>query len=190
MSDFEGGVRAVAFLAGGYLPAAVRGTVHTGLIAVADWYGTLCKLVGVDATDHVPGLPPVDSIDVWPSLLQPNANFSGRDEVFLSFSCSLGHPQWPAANASGCDLEATSIYGTSTEPTHGQAAGDSALISGHYKIIFGQQQGRGVWFGPVFPNGTEDGLSFPCVDGCLFDIFQGLFSGLLLPLLVFPDLGY
>ena len=36
VSDFEGGVRAVAFLAGGYLPMAVRGTVHTGLIAVAD----------------------------------------------------------------------------------------------------------------------------------------------------------
>ena len=29
----------------------------------------------------------------------------------------------------------------------------SQLISGEYKIVFGQQQGRGVTFGPVSPNG-------------------------------------
>ena len=165
----------------------------------------MCKLVGVDPTDHVSGLPPVDSVDAWPSLLVPNANASGRDEIFLSYSCSLGKTQWPAANASGCDLEATSIYGTSGDPTGGQASGDSALISGQHKIIFGQQQGRGIWFGPVFPNvsmppvsmecfhewlraashdmglttgdyrlqGTKDNPAFPCVDGCLFNIFEG-----------------
>lgn len=47
-----------------------------------------------------------------------------------------------------------------------------ALISGRHKIIFGQQQGRGIWFGPVYPNGTTDALAFPCADGCLFDIFE------------------
>ena len=38
VSDFEGGVRAVAWLAGGYLPKKVAGTVHTGYISIADWY--------------------------------------------------------------------------------------------------------------------------------------------------------
>ena len=54
-------MRAVSFLAGGFLPPTVHGTTHTGYIAVADWYGTLAALVGVDPTDHVSGLPPVDS---------------------------------------------------------------------------------------------------------------------------------
>jgi arylsulfatase B len=37
VSDFEGGVRAVSFVSGGYLPINVRGSHHSGLIAVADW---------------------------------------------------------------------------------------------------------------------------------------------------------
>ena len=52
--------------------------------AIADWYGTLCTLVGVPPVDLVQGLPPVDSNDFWPSILEPNANASGRDELFLS----------------------------------------------------------------------------------------------------------
>jgi hypothetical protein len=38
VSDFEGGVRAVSFLTGGYLPSNVRGTHHTGFIYIADWH--------------------------------------------------------------------------------------------------------------------------------------------------------
>ena len=73
-----------------------------------------------------------DSNDFWPSIGIPNANNSGRDEIFLSYSCTLGDfdRKWPAANASGCDLNATSIYGTKGDPTGGQASGDMALISG------------------------------------------------------------
>ena len=45
-----------------------------------------------------------------------------------------------------------------------------AYIAKNYKIVFGPQQGRGVWFGPVSPNGTSDGTDASCVSGCLFDI--------------------
>ena len=34
---FEGGVRLSAFVAGGYLPVNVRGTINTGNIHLADW---------------------------------------------------------------------------------------------------------------------------------------------------------
>jgi hypothetical protein len=37
VSDFEGGVRTVAFLTGGYLPEAVRGGAFNGFISIADW---------------------------------------------------------------------------------------------------------------------------------------------------------
>ena len=33
-----GGVRVIAFVAGGYLPDAVRGSINYANIAVADWY--------------------------------------------------------------------------------------------------------------------------------------------------------
>ena len=35
---FEGGTRVAAFVAGGVLPVAVRGTTTTQLMSVADWY--------------------------------------------------------------------------------------------------------------------------------------------------------
>lgn len=232
-SDFEGGVRTVAFLAGGYLPAEVRGGTHTGYISVADWYGTLCRLVGVDPEDNiwrrtgrtttssrqdaggsdgdvdgdgnVDGdgeggttflLPPVDSNDFWPSILVPNASSSGRDELWLSWSCaapaeekvrgvssssssspssssySPGISSAPPRFPLGCDPAARSVYNTSLgDPTAGQGRGDMAYIAGRWKIVVGQQNGRGVWSGPVYPNGTADGSDFTsCVDGCLFDI--------------------
>ena len=95
VSDFEGGVRAVAMLSGGYLPANVRGSRHTGYIHVADWYGTLSKLVGVDPADDVPGLPPVDSNNFWPSILIPNANSTGREVCTPPPSSSLSAPVSP-----------------------------------------------------------------------------------------------
>ncbi len=36
-SDFEGGVRTAAFLAGGFVPEAVRGTVNSKYIHITDW---------------------------------------------------------------------------------------------------------------------------------------------------------
>merc|ERR1712107_621631 len=42
-----------------------------GMIHIADWYATFAGLAGVDPTDTLAassGLPPIDSIDVWPFL--------------------------------------------------------------------------------------------------------------------------
>jgi arylsulfatase I/J len=170
VSDFEGGVRTVAFLAGGYLPPTVRGGTFTGLISIADWFGTLSELVGVAPHDHVAGLPPVDSVEgLWASLMVPNGTVSPRTELLLSYSCAADN-----GNASGCDPTAVSAYNTIDQAPQDPSlriGGDMALISGSHKIIFGAQQGRGIWFGPVYPNGSHDQPLFPCTDGCLFDIF-------------------
>ena len=123
MSDFEGGVRTVSFLAGGYVPRDVRGGVHTGYISIADWYGTLSTMVGVDPTDHVEGLPPVDSNDFWPSVLVPNATASGRDELWLSWSCNA-----VSAPVVGCNPTTVSMYNTTGDSTAGQAPGDMAYV--------------------------------------------------------------
>ena len=75
-TDFQGGVRTAAFVAGGLLPASVRGTVQHGMIHIADWYRTFGVLAGVlPAEGVVPGanyngakVPPLDGLDMWPLL--------------------------------------------------------------------------------------------------------------------------
>lgn len=78
LSDWEGGVRVTAFVAGGWVPANQRGTERLGLIAIADWHKTFCELrgptssssgaassqCGVDAAAAAAGLPPLDSISM------------------------------------------------------------------------------------------------------------------------------
>jgi len=84
-SNFEGGIRVNAFASGGYLPTAVRGSKLEGIIHIADWYRTLTQgIAGVDPTDHWAadsGLPPIDSLDVWPML--SGQNFTSPRESIL-----------------------------------------------------------------------------------------------------------
>ena len=58
-----------AFVSGGALPPAVRGTISNELITVWDWYSTFVEgIAGGDATDHraaAAGLPPIDSVNHW-----------------------------------------------------------------------------------------------------------------------------
>jgi arylsulfatase B len=80
-SEFEGGIRVAAWLSGGALPTAVRGSVQRGLMHGADWLATLCGLAGgtaaacvADARAAAAGLPPIDSLDLWPLLSGANAS--------------------------------------------------------------------------------------------------------------------
>ena len=86
-TDFEGGVRAAAFVAGGALglPAGSR-IDHP--IHIADWYATFCRLAGVEASDDadavVEGLvPQIDSVD-QSELLRTVSARAARTEVPIS----------------------------------------------------------------------------------------------------------
>lgn len=77
---------AAAFVSGGYLPPAVRGTTQTQPVHIADWYTTFASLAGVDPFDPVAaagGLPGVDGLDMWPLLSGANAT-SPRQEIPVS----------------------------------------------------------------------------------------------------------
>ena len=79
------GIRVSAFASGGLIPASRRGTKEEGLTAVWDWYATFCGLAGVDPHDEraeKAGLPPIDSLDLWPLLSGANTT-SPRDTIPL-----------------------------------------------------------------------------------------------------------
>lgn len=43
----EGGTRVNSFASGGVIPAAARGTHYHGLLALVDWFPTVCHLAGI-----------------------------------------------------------------------------------------------------------------------------------------------
>ena len=163
VSSFEGGVRAVGWVNGGYLDVvnpALRGSAFTGLMHIADWYATFCGLAGVAVSpeEGEVGVPPSDSINVWAALSTPNAAVSPRVEVPLAF----------CTPATECDEGAPGSYA------------DAALIVQHphtgrlLKLVNGTQGYLGWWQGPLFPNASS--LMPPhahvatCEGGCLFDL--------------------
>lgn len=84
-SDWEGGVRMNAFLAGGFLPPRVRGVPSEALMHMSDWYTTFSRLAGVDEADaeaKAAGLPPVDGVDQWPVI--SGAQAAARHEIHHS----------------------------------------------------------------------------------------------------------
>ena len=149
---FEGGVRVVAFVTGGFVPAAVRGETRMGYIHACDWYHTMIKLAGGQPADDQTeqGLPQSDSINMWPYLIN-NVTSSPRTEILLSSEPSpVDHGKLP--------------------PNHDW---NGALIVGPYKLILGQQS-YGFWQAPRYPNATTNHsaeLPVECgASGCLFNI--------------------
>ena len=75
-TNFEGGLRATAFVSGGFLPAAQRGTVNPVVSHIADWYATFSFLAGVDASDNPPEQPL--EVDASVDVLNPFKVVNGR----------------------------------------------------------------------------------------------------------------
>lgn len=78
-----------------WLPQAVRGTVSSEMIHIADWYGTFSALAGVDPSDAwaaASGLPPVDSLNMVPLLTGVNTT-SPRDTILVNKNLIV-HKQW------------------------------------------------------------------------------------------------
>ena len=68
---WEGGTRATAFLAGGFVPKELRGRSSDALVHISDWYPTFAKLAGASPVDSpvIGGAGrPIDGADVWPLL--------------------------------------------------------------------------------------------------------------------------
>ena len=109
-------------------------------------------MAGIDKTDTramAAGLPPVDSLDLWPMLSGANTT-SPRTEIIL------GMPFIDSGESKG------SPY-----------TGVQALIrSDGYKLIIGTTH-QNIWTGPQYPNAStkwaDSGAD--CSAGCLFNVF-------------------
>ena len=143
-SPWEGGIRVTSFWSGGFLPAASRGTTVDGLVHIADYFLTLCKLAGLsetlcrtDAVAEAAGLPPIAGFDIWPLVSGANAT-SPRLEVPVD--------------------------------THTLLVSDGDAL---WKYMDGKFT-HATWVGPTFPNASgADPAGAPvedCTAGCLFDV--------------------
>lgn len=165
-SNFEGGIRVNAFVAGGALPAAMRGTKYEGYITGWDWYATYAAIAGVDPTDHLAeesGLPPIDSVNQWPVL-------SGSNTTAPRTSITIGETSALRFNGDGKTLV-------------------GGLIKGDYKLLLGAPDRlyivtQYVRTGPKWPNSTSHLVPLThdrtCgrnpKKGCLFDIKKDPFE--------------
>ena len=86
-TTFEGGVRVVSFVSGGFLPPSHPASLQA-VVSIADWYGTFARLAGVDDYSDPAavqqGLPDVDALDVWP-LLSGESTEPVRTELLLQY---------------------------------------------------------------------------------------------------------
>ena len=103
MTPWQGGIRANAFLTGGFIPMELRGTSNHANMHVADWYATLCNLVGVSPTDTVAlqGKPrPIDGVDVWPLILS-SATTSPREYLPATEYALIWKGRWKLLTNAG-----------------------------------------------------------------------------------------
>ena len=127
-------MRTNAFVSGGFVPPAARGSTYGGLVHLADWFGVFCELAGANATDTaaeeanrwlqprgLPTLPPVDSAPgMWRAIV------GGKNE---SVRTVVHHSE-------------------------------TSVTSWPYKLITGVQV-YGVWTGELYPNCTDGAVDAP-----------------------------
>jgi len=158
-SNFEGGVRVNSFVAGGALPAKVRGTKKEGLSTLWDWYGTFAAIAGVDPHDERAvraNLNDTDSVNLWPYI-------SGETDKPPRREIALGAPSgWRA------------VWNGPSTSVNGIIMDEGA--DGVWKLLVNEIP-MSVWTGPSFPNMTSpdmvhtpENLFAHCGDGCLFNL--------------------
>ena len=149
------------------MPSAMRGKKLAGLGAVWDAYATFAFLAGVDPTDQAAaaaGLPPVDSLNLWPYWSGQKDASPRRLLEIGSTTCE--RPGEPACiNKWGWGDVRTVVQGLLVDMGAGK---------GLWKLLTGRTPMNG-WQGPLFPNASTPhwlwsfNEIFDCgEEGCLF----------------------
>ena len=123
-SNWEGGMRAAAFVSGGLIPAELRGTRSSVVGHIADWYSTICVLAGVDFADDSPIKPlPIDPSNRDKDIYA-NGAFPGVDGVDL----------WPSLVSSPQPKNSSAAH------PRGLWLSEEVMVVGDYKIVVSQQE--------------------------------------------------
>jgi arylsulfatase I/J len=160
LSDWEEGIRVNAFVTGGAVPAAKRGSKLEDLIHVADWYATFCAIAGVDLTDQRAAkakLPPVDGIDHSRLILgDAPAGAGNRTEIHHSVR-ALASGKWKLVTGGLMDGGfASIILNKASNPM-----GVPIIPMSSYARGWGHEAIEGSLF--AMKN---------CGHGCLYDVFE------------------
>ena len=159
------------------LPASARGgrvldSARGSLMHIADWYATLADVAGVDVSGEnevarAAGLPPLDSLSMWPLLTGANTT-SPRTELQLSTLALLQCTTTATASDGGQGGGGGGGGGGGDGHRGGQGGGGGRLgINGDggggggggappascYKLVTGKQPMNG-WTGKLYPNNT------------------------------------
>jgi arylsulfatase A-like enzyme len=169
---WDGGVRVVAGIGGGFLPLANRGTVWDGLAHSSDWYRTVVEGMaqGTIGRENTTGPMPDDSFNLWPTIINAS-QFLGS--MISSPRTEIIH-------------QVSNQY--FTEDVVAMRSGDYKLIVGNpgdarrlkwpelsdIPLPFGlsggstRDQGTSCLSGVVV--GTEKDLTHNCSTGCLYNV--------------------
>ena len=144
-----------------------------------DWYATFCHLAGVDPADKrakAAGLPPVDSINMWPLLSGENAT-SPRETLLVSADVLISGdhklmqgtfngaawsgPQYPNTTTSAGGLFGVRqkcepcLYNVASDPTehHNVASENPALVAELQKRL--AAEAATIWHRKIKPDDPE-----------------------------------
>ena len=126
--NWRGGMNVPTFVAGGFVPAALRGTANAARFHVVDWHPTFCKLAGLSAAQCTDD-PPVPPAPVDPSI-DP-----AKQDIY-------GNSSWPALD--GVDIWPTILAGEAVAATQPYTAHSTVpltaqvLLRGEHKLLLGQ----------------------------------------------------
>ena len=159
-------MRVNAWVGGGALPPAVRGTKLAGLGGIEDWYATFADIANAgDITDHeaaAAGLPPVDSLSLWPCV--PAA----RTPTALRVTSELrARARRYVSGGARSSPRSQLILGTGDGGVDGIIVDKGA--AGLWKRLEGNQHYAG-WTAPAWPNATAHHTpdAADCSPFCLF----------------------
>jgi len=166
-TNYEGGMQVAAFVSGGFVPVAARGTRYAGNIHIVDWYPTFAALAGVDGSDD----PPVPPLDVNTS--QPEKDIYGDK----SFPPVDGRDVWDNIVGKNYSIPHMSLW-----------LSNEVLLRGRYKLVVAQpdpklMEASSENLGWKSPNGvweTAPSSQWSCnafrdrsnLKPCLFDLFD------------------
>ena len=148
-SNWEGGVRVAAFVSGGVVPPALRGTKNDINTHIVDWYPTFAHLAGVSGDDS----PPVAPLPTNPA--KPFQNIYGEH----SFPAVDGSNIWDMLlNRASYNISSAHQY---------LFISKEVVIAGEYKLLVSQpyfktqnngwKQPDGTWKNPADPS------KYPCM---------------------------